>query len=234
MKAFYTLIQLAPNTATNDVVGIGMLLFDGNKFRYHLSNSKLKPAKKLLQNKEVNIDFLLGQIRDKFDTINKDDKELRLFNIEKLSEVSYFEYLNRYSNGILRFTNPVALYEAIDDAAYSKLVQVLFGESDLKQSVAHKKNEQSQQVIYEKLIRKVKHQVHTHYNFNSEVLPSIYFSFEMDCIGKNGSLIGAKSVSFDRSLQTIDKDISHYFALISSLSSIYNKSLKENDFYLIS
>ncbi|MGJ8685590.1 MAG: hypothetical protein ACSHWW_13245, partial [Nonlabens sp.] len=63
---------------------------------------------------------------------------------------------------------------------------------------------------------------------------SIYFPYEMDCIGLNGSLIGAKSLSFDQSLSVIDKNISHYFTLISSLTSKYNKSLKDNNFYLIS
>jgi len=76
--------------------------------------------------------------------------------------------------------------------------------------------------------------VHTNYKFKPEKFPSIYFPYEMDCIGLNGSLIGAKSLSFDKSLQVIDKDISHYFTLISSLTSKYNKSLKDNSFYLIS
>jgi hypothetical protein len=235
MKPFYTIIQLAPNTATNDAVGIGMLLFDGFKFRHYFSHNKLKPAKKLLQNKEVNIKFLLAQIEEKFECINNDHKEFKLFfNFEKLSDISYFEYLNKYSNGILRFGKPIALYETLDDVAFSKLVQFLFGETITQQAVAFKEIfEQSQAVIYDKLISVVEDKVHTHFHFNPEVFPTIYFTYEMDCIGMNGSLVGAKSVSFNRSIQTIDKDISHYFALLSSLSSRYNKSLKENDFFLI-
>ena len=64
-------------------------------------------------------------------------------------------------------------------------------------------------------------------------------SFENGCVPirwhrRLCSLIGAKSLSFDKSLQVLDKDISHYFTLISSLTSKYNKSLKDNNFYLIS
>jgi len=92
----------------------------------------------------------------------------------------------------------------------------------------------SQEIITKNLIDKVNTKVHTHYKFKPEVFPSIYFPYEMDCIGLNGSLIGAKSLSFNKSLQVIDKNISHYFTLISSLSSKYNKSLKDNNFYLIS
>lgn len=92
----------------------------------------------------------------------------------------------------------------------------------------------SKGLIERKLISKVNKNVHTNYKFIPEVFPSIYFSYEMDCIGLNGSLIGAKSLSFEKSVQSLDKDISHYFTLISSLSSKYNKSLKDNSFYLIS
>ncbi|MEX0997809.1 MAG: hypothetical protein WDZ45_12225 [Flavobacteriaceae bacterium] len=136
MKPFYTIIQLAPNTATNDAVGIGMLLFDGFKFRYYYSRNKLKAAKKLLQNRDVNINFLLSQIGEKFECINNDHKEFKLFfNFEKLSDINYFEYLNKYSNGILQFGKPVALYEDLDDVAFSKLVQFLFGETVTQQAV---------------------------------------------------------------------------------------------------
>jgi hydroxymethylpyrimidine pyrophosphatase-like HAD family hydrolase len=55
----------------------------------------------------------------------------------------------------------------------------------------------------------------------------------MDCIGKNGALIGAKSLGFDKSKTTLDKDVSHYFTLISILSNQYNMQLKDNSFYLI-
>lgn len=94
--------------------------------------------------------------------------------------------------------------------------------------------QRSKRIIEKKLINRVQNRVHTNYKFKPELFPSIYFSYEMDCIGLNGSLIGAKSLSFDKSIQSLDKDISHYFALISSLSSKYNKSLNDNEFYLIS
>ncbi|MCD8528657.1 MAG: hypothetical protein LRY27_01460 [Chitinophagales bacterium] len=64
-------------------------------------------------------------------------------------------------------------------------------------------------------------------------MPTIYFNYEIDCIGLNGAFIGAKSIDFEKSYQTIDKEVSHYYALISSLSSKHKKSLEDNNFYLI-
>jgi hypothetical protein len=55
----------------------------------------------------------------------------------------------------------------------------------------------------------------------------------MDCIGLNGAFVGAKSIPFNKSVPTLDKDISHYIALISLLSTKYNKDVKNNNFFLI-
>lgn len=236
MKSFYSILKLSPNIATEDSVAIGMLLFDGEKFRYYFSDKKKRLANNLLDDKNVNFNFIVSQVIEKCNSINSDKEELKFFyKFDKLSDISYFDYLSNYSNGLIQFSKPKGLYEEINDSAFEKLINFLFKEP-VHKSIMVAGNEfiLSRDIIETKLINKVDKKVHTHYKFSPEVFPSIYFPFEMDCIGLNGSFIGAKSLSFDKSLQVIDKDISHYFTLISSLTSKYNKSLKDNNFYLIS
>ena len=72
MKKFYTIIQLAPNKAAGDTVAIGMLLFDGSKLKYYISDKKKNIALKLLNDKNVDIDFFIKQITNKCDIINND------------------------------------------------------------------------------------------------------------------------------------------------------------------
>lgn len=55
----------------------------------------------------------------------------------------------------------------------------------------------------------------------------------MDCIGLNGVFIGAKAIPFNKSSATLDKDITHYIALISFLKKHYKKDSDLNNFYLI-
>jgi hypothetical protein len=236
MKSFYSILKLSPNIATEDSVAIGMLLFDGEKFRYYFSDKKKRLANSLLDDKNVNLNFIVNQIIEKCISINSDKEELKFFyKFDKLSEISYFDYLSNYSNGLIQFSKPKGLYEEINDISFEKLINFLFKEPVQKAfMVADNVFTLSKNIIERKLINKVDKKVHTHYRFKPEAFPSIYFPYEMDCIGLNGSLIGAKSLSFDKSLQVIDKDISHYFTLISSLTSKYNKSLKDNNFYLIS
>jgi len=236
MKSFYSILKLSPNIATEDSVAIGMLLFDGEKFRYYFSDKKKRLANNLLDDKNVNLNFIVNQVIEKCNSINSDKEELKFFyKFDRLSDISYFDYLSNYSNGLIQFSKPKGLYEEINDIAFEKLINFLFKEPIHKSfMIADNEFTLSRNIIERKLINKVDKKVHTHYRFKPEVFPSIYFSYEMDCIGLNGSLIGAKSLSFDKSLQVIDKDISHYFTLISSLTSKYNKSLKDNNFYLIS
>ncbi|MFD2543787.1 DUF3037 domain-containing protein [Lacinutrix gracilariae] len=236
MKNFYSILKLSPNIATEDSVAIGVLLFDGQKFRCYFSDKKKRIANRLLDDKNVNLNFIINQIVDKCNSVGSGNEEFSLFyKLDKLSDMSYFDYLSKYSNGIIQFSKPINLYDEIDDNSFGKLVNFLFKESINKSiKIANDVYSLSSNIIEDKLINKVDKKVHTHYKFKPEAFPSIYFPYEMDCIGKNGSLIGAKSLSFDKSLQLIDKNISHYFTLISSLTSKYNKSLKDNNFYLIS
>lgn len=236
MKSFYSILKLSPNIATEDSVAIGMLLFDGEKFRYYFSEKKKRLANHLLDDKNVNLNFIVNQVIEKCNSINSDKEELKFFyKFDRLSDISYFDYLSNYSNGLIQFSKPKGLFEEMNDSAFEKLVNFLFKEPVQRPFIiADNEFTLSRNIIERKLINKVDKKVHIHYKFKPEVFPSIYFSYEMDCIGLNGSLIGAKSLSFDKSLQVIDKDISHYFTLISSLTSKYNKSLKDNNFYLIS
>ncbi|MDP3358311.1 MAG: hypothetical protein Q8S41_03080 [Lutibacter sp.] len=235
MKSFYSILKLSPNIATEDSVAIGMLLFDGEQFRCFFSDKKKRLVNSLLDEKNVNLNFIISQIMEKCNEINNDKNELQFFyKYEKLTDLNYFNYLSNYSNGLIQFSKPNMLYEKLDDTGFDKLINFLFKETLYKIEPPVDNFLVIKDIINRKLLTKVSNRVHTNYKFNQEKFPSLYFSFEMDCIGLNGSLTGAKSLSFDKSLQVIDKDISHYFTLISSLTSKYKKSLEDNNFFLIS
>ena len=234
MKKFYTIIQLAPNKAAGDTVAIGMLLFDGSKLKYYISEKKKSIALKLLNDKSIDIDFFIKQITNKCDVINNDIDERNLFNkYDKISDVSYINYLSNYSNGLLQFSKPSIFFDEVDDFKFNNLINLFFNENVIKTEILIHNDVNFEAIVQNELIEKVNNKIHTNYKFSPTNLNSIYFPFEMDCIGLNGSLIGAKSMSFEKSKTTLDKNLSHYFTLISTLSRKYDKSLMDNKFYLI-
>lgn len=235
MKSFYSILKLSPNIATEDSIAIGLLLFDGENFRTYISSGKKRLANKLLDDKNLSLNYIINQIIEKCDELNNDKKDLQFFyKSERFVDISYFEYLSNYSNGIIQFSKPNVLYNKVDESEFKKLIELLFNEPVCVQLEDAGFNDRSLEIIEKKLIDKVQNKVHTNYRFTPESFPSIYFNYEMDCIGLNGSLVGAKSLSFERSPQFLDRNISHYFTLISSLTSKFNKSLQDNNFYLIS
>lgn len=136
MKSFYSILKLSPNIATEDSVAIGMLLFDGEKFRYYFSDKKKRLANTLLDDKNVNVNFIINQIIEKCDSINSDKEELKIFyNFDKLSDISYFNYLSNYSNGLMQFSTPKALYDEVSEKSFEQLINFLFKESVLKSYV---------------------------------------------------------------------------------------------------
>lgn len=236
MKAFYSIIKVSPNSITGDNVSIGVVMFDGTKFQYHFSEKKKKIAIKLIESNSIDLDFVIKQFAYRFEEINNEFKDLKLFSrFENLRGLSYFDYLNKYSNGLVQFSSPFIINENVNGDLLNKIVTLLFDES-LYTNIRLEENKsfEVELRVNEKLINPIKDLVHTNYKFNSNNLPSIYFPFEMECIGLNGSLIGAKSLPFDKKKQALDTSVSHYFTLISTLSNKYNKQLKENSFFLIS
>jgi len=235
MKTFYSIIRITPNNISGDNVSIGILLFDGIKFNYYFSDKKRRIAAKLLDENIIDLDFIVKQFALRFDEINEDSKDLKLFSrFDNLRDLSYFEYLNKYSNGLIQFSSPILVNDDSNQFDLEKLANLVFDESLLKSKpIEDVKSVEAEKIITDKLINPVKDKIHTFYKFSTANLQSIFFPFEMDCIGKNGSLIGAKYLPFDKTKQSLDNSLSHYITLISTLANTYNKQLKENSFFLI-
>lgn len=237
MKQFYSIVKLSPNVVTQDSVAIGIILYDSSKFWHFFSTKKKNIVAKLLNNKATNISTLIKQIELKCNEINEEKTGTNLIGIEnKLTNSNYFDYLKNYANGLLQFSNPTPYFGAMDEDKFNQLVNTLFNEEikTHRLETVELPTLISTEIIERKLINKVKDKVHTNYKLTKTQIPELFFStFEMDCIGLNGAFIGAKSLSFDKTKQTLDTNLGHYFTLISTLSSKYKKPLAENSFYLI-
>jgi hypothetical protein len=72
--------------------------------------------------------------------------------------------------------------------------------------------------VREKLIQRVENKIHTNIVINKKILPSLYFSLNIDCIGKNGSIVSAKSIDFNSSIQTIERNIIGYDIVLAELN----------------
>ncbi len=235
MKTYYSIISIVPNELVGDSISIGLIMSDDEKFYVKFSSNKIRLAKSLLKENYQIIDFFISKIKNTIQALNISTKENELFHFSKPINAQYLSYLNNYNNNIIQYSEPNFIAQDNSADNFHKLFELLIDKEDPKieihQNIIYQK---SKEIIKKKLISRVKDKVHTNIKFTSHVLPNLYFNYEMDCIGLNGVFTGAKSINFNQSEQTIQKEVSNYYALASILENKYKKYGEANNFYLIS
>ncbi len=226
MNTFYSLVKIATNISTGDSLAIGLVFSDGRNCSYFFSDKKKKLASKLLKAElaDMDIDFFVNQI-----IANCTEKQV--------FEQDYFTYLSNYCNGLLQFSAPNPVAAPFNEETLEFLVKMIFAESLSNQNNKAEDNQKAKKAAFKQeiqnhLIKPLENKIHTHYKFEPTNLP-ITFSFELDCIGKNGSLIGAKAIDFDSENRTLDRHFSNYLAFISTLSNEYQIPVAQNSFFWI-
>lgn len=236
MKTFYSLIKISPNPISGDSISIGLLVRDSSKFWLHFSDEKKLLAKRLLEKKADVVDFIIKQLTQKVSLANKEisNPQTSFFDLHDFINSEKALHMSVYFNGIVRFSQPSFLNDTINNVKFEKLFQLLIDKTFYKEKPADDLTDlKFQRKITDKLINRVVNKVHTDLELTPDKLPGLYFNFNIDCIGKNGVLIGAKSIPFHRKHETIDKELGHYFGLISILKSQYKSSDSIDNFYII-
>lgn len=237
--AFYTLLRIVPNPASGEAVVVGLVLFDGMQHEIRVSKRKLKLAILLARNAEASVRYAIRQIeaRVELDTIARSEAIAsdRTPDSKQLMHRSDWEYLTKYSNGLLRIDSlmNVALFDgdeplAVFNQLYSSLV-------DAEESLKQIKRKTLMSASVKTLIQRVKPQVHTNIVLTPKLLPDLFFNLRLDCVGMNGSLIGAHSLPLDQlSIDTLQQHFSECRFAIKSLSEHYKpQKPQSNVLYLL-
>lgn len=236
METFYTIIKIAHNAIAGDSLSIGLLLRDGNRFLLHFSPEKKSLAKQLLVGKSDIVDFAVKQIQQKVEEANETLKSEQnsLFGITQLLTSERFNHLSTYANGIIRFTEPSFLNDKITDEKFIKLFQLLVDKTFQKEKPeVDLKETKFKATVEKKLIKRVQNKVHTHLELTPEKLPGLFYNFNIECLGKNGAFVGAKVIPFNKKNETIDKELSHYLGLITTLGLKFPDRNGNDKFYII-
>lgn len=225
---------------SGDSLTIGLILSSPNGIYFRISKNKKKLAKSITKIEGSLIDFIENEIEAKIIDQNKIlglDKKDAHFESKSVFSPEYLQYLANYSNGLLQFTQPKAIADSIDESKFLKLFSLFVDNSVeplIKKDDSIKKYEKEfYRAVNENLIEKVKDRVHIKESIGSKVVPTLINPFEIDCIGQNGVLIGAKSLPFTQSKETLHKNLNIYISVIAHLSATYKHGLEQNKFFLI-
>jgi len=240
MNSFYSIVRIAVNTVAMDALGIGLILYQNGNFMVKFSEKKINLVNRFLggETRKI-ISHIESQILLKIKTLNHQNNSDKgeLFSLPKLIDEKYFNYLSSYSNNILQFSEPKIVKDQVDSYKFRKLFSLLISdEYDEVEALDIKIKDGHAELLHnveEKLISKVKDKVHTNIHLTSKHIPNLYFKYDLDCIGLNGSFTGAKVLTMDQTITTLHHKTSDYLALTSLLEQYFNRVSPENKFYLI-
>jgi hypothetical protein len=234
MNSFYNIIKIASDTGSCDSIAIGLIAYSNDRYHLSFSDKKIKIVKSLLGEEGNLTHFLEIQLSKWIERLNAtfSSNENLLFK-EKLIGADYFNYLSRYSNNMIQFSKPYFLSKPINDDDFKNLFKLLIDRDSQQQNLLLPSYIEFETKIRIRLLDKVKDRVHINAPITEKIIPSLYYSFEVDCIGMNGVITAAKSVDFNKSDITIDRNLSHYFQVSALLAKKYNKEREANNFFLI-
>lgn len=223
---FYTLLRVVPNPASGEAVVIGLVLFDGTRHEMQVSTLKLRLAVWLAKQAETTIRYAVRQIeaRVEADTTVRRQALLTgsLPESSRLMNRADWEYLARYSNGMVRVDSLMNVALFPDDDVTTVFNQLYANLVDANEPLKPNRVKPLVKGAVRTLIQRVKSTVHTNVKLTPKLLPDLFFNLSLDCVGMNGSLIGAHSLPIDQlGIDTLQQHFSECRFAIKSLSEHY-------------
>ena len=237
---FYTLLRVVPNPASGESVVVGLVLFDGERHFVKVSVRKLGLSVLLARHAEASIRFGVRQLESR---VEQDTAARRLAlaagempDLARLVQPTDWDYLSRYMNGLVQVDapQPVMLFEGEDALmVFNQLYENLVTANELPKRV--RKPQGLLRAPVRSLIQRVKPQVHTNIVLTPKMLPDLFFNLRLDCVGMNGSLIGAHSLPLEElSIGTLQQHYSECRFALKSLNQHYKpRNSANNKLYLL-
>lgn len=219
MNTFYTLIKISTNPSSGDQITVGLLLKTKQRFYLKFSERKINLSLRLYEEDERFFNFFKAQLENKVNEFNMQlsGVDNNFFHPETFLTSDFFSHLNKSSNNLVQFSEPSIVSGDFTEEQFNKLYEIFVEKLLERSNKEMAKDERFFRNVEEKLIRKVENKIHTNYDINSKIISTLNFSFRLDCIGKNGSIISAKSLDFNSSSQIIERNLIRYEVVLSNL-----------------
>jgi len=194
---------------------------NGVWFKY--SAGLLGKVKRFIHEGSEFIEPVLKQISRKVKSLNDSQDDNTLFQDKGIIfKESFLAHLSIMHNNLFRFSPPKhILFDKGGESEYLELyTRLLHIQADEHKPT--KTMSKSFEYIQSSLIDPLKDKIHTSVKLSSKVVPKLYFNLEVDCIGKNGSLVAAKYIDFSLGKNTVDKHLTHFAFLMDHISRAYS------------
>lgn len=211
MKTFYSILSLNIKPEINERLSFGLIMISGEKVRFSYSKHKLSVIHRLITKETYRaaLDYLnlinesvvsylsINEIAGGSHT-NSDSKYDHIFSEQ------YIQYLSRYSNNLVSFSNVKYLDVEGTDAVFQKLYFKLIDEtafSETEMKIKRIDNFKKEYFPRAKTYFNVERKIDST-NYSELLTPG-----KMDLMGKNDTEIFVHSIDFEKELRSIEYNV---------------------------
>lgn len=221
MKSHYTILSAVIRPEIQEKISIGLLLVSANGLFFMCSKNKLSIVRSLIDSSLYK--YLNETIRQIDAAISSETAEKGSIFRDAPHSIQYSEgyisYMNRYSNNLINFSEPIQ----IDMPGDNGLFQFLYNKYVDATAVTVRKTKS-----IDVLKADFYPQITTYYNTEKDIttndIPGLPMSVNVDIIGKNEVMTFAQIIDFERNLNLIQQDVAVLEFLINALSNEKPKS----------
>ena len=226
MKTFFNTISIKTNNYSSENVVVGLLAVSAGKIFYGFSKEKLKLANKMVKEEKIEtfakqvleqINSTVENANEKFTTIqHKLEYGNTIFN------EAYFSYLNKYSNGLIQFSESQFVNFEFDESKFSQYYSNFIGTNKTS------KKENKKVSLHQKLKpyfnkEGLGKKADLNYTLDPQKFKGIVKDVQIPLITKNGSIKMIQEIDFTTGLSTITNHIYETKMIHESLKKFSEK-----------
>lgn len=216
MKNLISVVYLQTNSASGEKLAVGLLATGENGTFFKAAENKLLLAKKLVGEEATKQAQWSLQLMEKEAQADKKQYD-GLFEKKSAFNKKYLDYLNQYSQGLLKFEAPKAYAETLDKATFKKLFNTFI--ESWEETEGQKTKAKSFHSILKAKLKKpaIQQKADIDYKLKPELIPGLLLPQEVSLISKNGNILAVQAIDFNNSIEVIAKHVNETELMVTYL-----------------
>lgn len=230
MKTFFSIIYLPLNSNLQEKISLGLVMSNGEKTIFKVSNPKLQIIKGLISANRFNVlKNYFNNIKNEINPKKDDFKlDIQLKNPNNWLTESYFSYLSRYSNNLVIYSEPKVIDSDVNIDYFKSIFRKYVFEFDEETNVT--KDEDILSKVRVKLLTKIEDRVNLDVTVNSSDFNELLTPVDVNFIGKNGVVVAGQTIDFSKRMYNLENDLTRY---ISFTKAVDYSCSKKGKYFLV-
>jgi hypothetical protein len=241
MKPYYSIVQALIRPSIGEYISIGLVFgISGEKPFFKLSGDKIKAGKSLLPHNarplfSLSIQDLLARYQaEDFETLYT-PIGTRIEKPSSFPTISFLNYLSRYQNNLIRFSEPKEIDFDFSSETFCKLFEAyVAGEESTDEDIIADMNQEVQSGSFVKLrttfYPRIANRVNQDYKITHSFLSTLPKPQTVNFIGRNDAIVLGQEIDFSGLPGQVGRQTTDLYALIKAFE--YSKETNGSYFVI--